>query len=154
MNWAFDWFFVTSIVCTYPVWAVVMMFGAAVPPGAEGLKWALDFTTRNGVAGFVVGAPAMLLLYIIWPVMMAFIYGCRVAPMLGTGPAVLLNLCVVALIGSGVGFYLANKFLARIDAKFGLQFGFGTAAKVYAALGASYTAIKLVKGGARAIRKI
>ena len=154
MEWVYHWFFITSIICTYPVWLVLMAFGAAVPPGAEGFKWLIELTTRNGALGAIVGVPVTMIMYVIWPSMMALFYGMRINPLVDMSGAGIVNLALTGVIGVAVGFYLAGKLLPKIDAWFGVTRGFSAACQMYAAMGTAYVAVKAAKAGKRIIHKL
>jgi len=162
MEWLYSWFCITSVICTYPAWLLVLVFGAGLPTanngplhGADGILWALQGLTTNGVLGVIVFGPVMFLLYWFWPMMMVMFYGMRIDPLVDYGSTVvIINVAVTGIIGMGVGFWLANTLLPKVDARFGVARGFGTIAQVYSAMGAAYFAVKSLKAGKAIIHKI
>ena len=150
----YDWFLITSIVCTYPAWMLLMLFGSAVPPGAEGMRYVVQLATCNGVVGAIVGIPTLLMLYIIWPVMATIMYGGQIVGLVDIEGVGLINFAVTAVLGGWFGFYLAAKLLPRIDAYFGVQNGFSQVITVYNVAGAAYLGVKAAKLGAKIVRRI
>ena len=154
MHWVADWFFMVSSACTYPVWLLLMLLGVYRPPGSDMIRQQLPFFTDSGLIGAVFAVPLVLVMYMAWPLVAVMVYGSGVMAFMephGTG---ILDIAILACIGSGVGLWAAFKYLPRIDEYFGVTKGFSVASSFYQYISIGYATVKIVKGGARALRKL
>ena len=155
VQWFKDWFYLLSIGCTYPIWFVLMMTGGWQPAGSESVRQIL---MRNDGSSPLLNAvcftPFALIIYLSWPCWAVMAYYFGVTGLMDLHGGFALDITILAIMGCLVGLWAAFRYLPRLDAYFGVQHGFGAAAKCYEAVGLAYLAVKVVKGGAQAGKKL
>lgn len=165
MNWIFNWFLVTSFFCTLPFWLALSVLGVYTPASTAELMGA--FMPMKGMVKEMSSTPMIIIpglafvgifftmLYVFWPCAMAIMYGGQCVALLGGDESHAIgSMFTLGIIGWTVGFYLAMKYLPRIDAYFGVENGLALFAKAWGIAGNVYMGVQAVKLGRRIIRKI
>ena len=165
MTWLYNWLFITSLFCTLPFWLLLSVLGVYTPSSTAELMGA--FMPMRGMVKEMSSTPIIIIpglvfigifftmLYAFWTCAMAIMYGGQCVALLGGDESHAIgSVFTLGIVGWTVGFYLAMKYLPRIDAYFGVDNGLALFAKAWGIAGNVYMGVQAVKLGRKIIRKI